>query len=106
MQHGKFKQIEDGIQADCIVDDGFIHDFYLCNDPVDKNSIADGFCPMHCYILHIFGNLTDSGHRCKMGIHLNSVNHACVAYNLENKVPIKDVIWKHGHGVPPLVFQD
>jgi hypothetical protein len=33
---GKYKRIGDGIQADCIADDGYTGDFYFRNEPVDK----------------------------------------------------------------------
>ena len=32
---GKYKRIGDGIQTDCIADDGFTYDFYFRNEPVD-----------------------------------------------------------------------
>jgi hypothetical protein len=27
--------------------------------------LAGGLCPMHCRIVHMFGNLRESGHGCK-----------------------------------------
>ncbi len=73
---------------------------------MDKELIAAEFCPMHCCLLHMFGNLRDSGHRCKMDNLFNSANLACAAYHdLTNKILIHGV-QKSGHSVPPLVFQD
>ncbi len=103
---GKFKRIGDGIQADCIADDGYTLDFYFRNEPVDKNLLTQGFCPMHCHLIHMFKNLKDIGHECKMDNLFNSVNLARAAYSLPQKVKIHGVIWKSGRGVPPLVFQD
>ncbi len=97
-QCGKFKQIGDGIQADCIADDGFTYDFFFCNEPVEKKLLPRGFCPMHCRILHMFANLKDSGHRCKMDNLFTLVNLACAAYNLDKKVLIHGVIQKSGVG--------
>ena len=34
---GKFKQIRDGLQADCLADGGYTFDFYFSNEPVDKH---------------------------------------------------------------------
>ncbi len=98
MQCGSFKQIGDGIQADCIADDGFKYYFFFCNEPVNKNLLISGFFPMHCHILDMFGNL--------MNNLFNSVNFACAVYNLEKKVLIHGVIRKSGLGVSSLVFQD
>ncbi len=38
-------------------------------------------CPMHCRLLHMFPNLRDSGHQCKMDNLFNSVNLACAEYH-------------------------
>ena len=54
---GKFKRLGDGIQGDCIADDGYTWDFYFRNEPVDKDLLAKGFCPMHCRLLHMFKSL-------------------------------------------------
>ncbi len=103
----KFKRLREGIQADCMVDDGYTHDFYFCNEPVNKKLIADGFCPMHCRLIHMFWNLRDPGHWCKMDNSFNSVNLASAAYHdLNNKVLIHGDIEKSGQSVPPLVFQE
>ena len=50
---GKFKRLGDGIQGDCIADDGDTWDFCFRNEPVDKDLSAKGFLPMHCRLLHI-----------------------------------------------------
>ena len=71
---GKFKRIGDGIQTDCIADDGFTYDFYFRNEPVDTKWIDKGMCPMHARLLHMFGNLKEAGHRCKMDNLFNSVS--------------------------------
>jgi hypothetical protein len=53
----KFKRLGDGLQGDCIADDGYTWDFYFRNEPVDKDLLAMGLCPMHCHIIHVFKNL-------------------------------------------------
>ncbi len=68
---GKFMWLGDGIQGNCIANDGYTWDFYFRNKLVDKDLLAEGFCPMHCRLLHIFANLHESGHGCKM----NSLFH-------------------------------
>ncbi len=103
---GKFKQLEDGIQVDCIADDDYTLDFYFRNEPVDKQLLSQGFCPMHCCLIHMFKNLKDIIHECKMDNLFNSINLARAAYSLPQKVKIHGVIWKSGHGVPPIVFQE
>ncbi len=63
---GKFKQLGDGIQTDCDADDGYTFDFYFRYKPVDNGLLSKGFCPMHCHLLHVFGNLKEVGPECKM----------------------------------------
>eukprot|EP00957_Ditylum_brightwellii_P116312 8871977-Ditylum_brightwellii.AAC.1 len=53
---GKCKRIGDGIQADCIVDDGYTWDFYFRNEPVLIKWTDLGFCPMHARLLHMLSN--------------------------------------------------
>jgi hypothetical protein len=45
---GKFKRLGDGLQGDCIADDGYMWDFYFRNEPCDPKLLANGYCPMHC----------------------------------------------------------
>ena len=78
---GKFKRLGDGIQGDCITDDGYTWDFYFRNEPADKDLLAKGFCPMHCRLLHMFKNLRESGHGCKMDNLFHSVKLALARGN-------------------------
>ncbi len=61
---------------------------------------------MHCWYIHKFQNMRDVWHKCKMDNLFNSMNLACAAYSLPQKVKIHGVIRKSGYGVPPIVFQD
>jgi hypothetical protein len=56
---GKFKRLGDGIQTDAIADDGYTWDFYFRNEPSDPALLAQGYCPMHCRLLHMFSNLRE-----------------------------------------------
>ena len=103
---GKFKRLGDGIQTDCIADDGYTWDFYFCNEPVDKEMLAKGNCPMHCCLLHMYGNLQDSGHGCKMDNLFNSVKLVCSTYSLDKPVLIHGVLRKSGRGAPPCIMQE
>jgi hypothetical protein len=58
---GKFKQLGDRLQEDCIADDGYTWDFYFRNEPVNAELLAQGYCPMHCWLIHMFMNLCKSG---------------------------------------------
>ena len=78
---GKFKRLGDGIQGDCIADDGYTWDFYFRNEPVDKDLLTKGFCPMHCRLLHMFKNLRESGHGNKMDNLFHSVKLALARGN-------------------------
>ncbi len=49
---GKFKRLGDGLQRDCIADDGYTWDFYFWNEPCDPELLAKEYCPMHCRLLH------------------------------------------------------
>jgi hypothetical protein len=71
---GKFKQLGDGIQTDAIADDGYTWDFYFRNEPSDPALLAQGYCPMHCRLLHMFSNLRESYHTCNMDNIFNSVS--------------------------------
>eukprot|EP00956_Cyclotella_meneghiniana_P034869 scaffold109003_cov36-Cyclotella_meneghiniana.AAC.1 len=97
---GKFKRIGDGLQTDCIADDGFTYDFYFRNEPVDKKWTDMGMCPMHARLLHMFSGLRDRGHRVKMDNLFVSVNLAREAFCLPQEVRIHGVIRKSGRGVP------
>jgi hypothetical protein len=103
---GKYKRLGDGIQTDCIADDGYTWDFYFRNEPVSSDQLAKGFCPMHCRLLHMFGNLRESGHGCKMDNLFNSVKLAQAAFCLNKPVLIHGVLRKSGRGCPPCVFQE
>ena len=103
---GKYKRIGDGLQCDCIADDGYTYAFYFRNEPVDQKWIRRGMCPMHSRLMHMFENLTESGHQVKMDNLFVSVNLAREAYSLPQKVMIHGVIRQHQRGVPPIVFQE
>eukprot|EP00957_Ditylum_brightwellii_P014587 1098880-Ditylum_brightwellii.AAC.1 len=69
----KFKRLGDGLQSDCIVDEGYNWDFYFRNKPVPKKWIDMGFCAMHACHLHMFLNFHDNYHMCKMDNLFNPV---------------------------------
>ncbi len=48
-------------------DDGYTWDFYFWNEPCDPKLLVQGYCLMHCRLLHKFMNMRESGHRCKNG---------------------------------------
>ncbi len=52
---GKFKQLGGKIQTDCVANDGYTYDFYFRNKPVDNGLLSNGFFPIHCCLLHMFG---------------------------------------------------
>ena len=103
---GKFKRIGDGLQSDCIADDGDTYSFYFRNEPVDKHWTSMGLSPMHARLLHMFSNFPDTGHRVKLDNLFVSVNLARQAYSLPQKVLIHGVIRKSQRGVPPCVYQE
>jgi hypothetical protein len=103
---GKFKRLGNGLQGDCIGDNGYTWDFYFCNKPSDPELLAQGFCPMHCRLLHMFGNLRESYHCCTMDNLFNSVKLVCAAYLLPKPVLIHGVLRKSGRGCPPCVMQE
>ena len=103
---GKFKRLGDGLQTNCIADDGFTYDFYFRNEPVPKKWLDVGMCPMHARLLHMFENLPDVGHSAKMDNLFVSVNLARQAYSLPTRVSIHGVIRKSGRGVPACVIQE
>jgi hypothetical protein len=37
---GKFKRLGDGIQGDCIANNGYTLDFYFQNEPIDQELLA------------------------------------------------------------------
>ena len=92
----KFKWLGNGLQGDCIADDGYTWDFYFRNEPIDADLLAQGYCPMHCRLLNMFKNLRESGHRCKMDNLFNSVKLAHAAYCLPNPVLVHGVLQKTG----------
>jgi len=81
-------------------------DFYFHNEPIDKELLAMGLCPMHCRIIHMFKNLRESGHRCKMNNLFNSVKLAQAAYSHTKPVLVHGVLRKSGRGASPCVLQD
>ena len=114
---GKFKRIGDGLQADCLADDGYTFDFYFRNEPVDAEWKEMGLSPLHCRLMHMFCRLKDDGHVCNMDNLYNSVNFARAAYSLEvpqgegedpvrKRVKTQGVIRASGRGVPKLVKQE
>ena len=103
---GKFKRIGDGIQCDCIADDGYTWDFYFRNEPIEAHLLVQGYCPMHCRLIHMFMHLRESGHRCKMDNLFNSVKLAQAAYSLPNPVLVHGVLRKSGRGCPANVVQE
>ena len=103
---GKFKRIGDGLQTDCIADDGYTWDFYFRNEPVDHAWIHQGLSPMHARLMHMFSQLEEQGHECNMDNLFNSVKFARAAFSLPQKVKVQGVIRKSGRGVPPVVLQE
>ena len=103
---GKFKRLGDGIQGDCITDDGYTWDFYFHNEPIDKDLLGKGFCWMHCRLLHMFGNLCESGHGCKMDNLFHSMKLALAVHALDQKVKVHGVLRKSGQGCSPCVIQE
>jgi hypothetical protein len=104
---GKFKQLGDGLQGDCVADDGYMWDFYFWSEPCNPDLLTQGYyCPMHCRLLHMFINLCESGHRCKMDNLFNLIKLAQAAYSLLNPVLIHRDLRKSGQGCPPCVVQE
>ena len=100
-----YKRIGDGIQTDCIADDGLTYGFYFRNEPVDTKWLDRVMCAMHARLLHMFGNLKTQCHWCNMDNLFNSVNLAREAYYLWTRVLIYGVIRKAMRGVLPCVLQ-
>jgi hypothetical protein len=69
---GKFTRLGDGIQDNCIADNGYTWDFYFQNEPINQVLLAQGYCPMHCRLLHMFQNLHESLVCCAMDNLFNS----------------------------------
>ena len=38
---GKFKRLGDGLQGDCVADNGYTWDFHFCNKPIDPDLLAN-----------------------------------------------------------------
>jgi hypothetical protein len=102
----KFKRLGDGLQADCIADDRYIWNFIFCNEPSNPNLLAQGYCPMHCRLLHMFCNLCESYHCCTMDNLFNLVKHGRAAFTLSKPVLVHGVLRKSGRGCPPCVIQE
>ena len=115
-RYSKYKRIGDGLQADCLADDGYTFDFYFRNEPVDEHWKDLGLSPLHCRMMHMFSRLTEDGHVCHMDNLYNSVNFARAALSLKvpqvsgkprsKRVKTQGVIRAHGRGVPKIVKQD
>jgi hypothetical protein len=103
---GKFKRLGNGIQTDAIVNNGYMWDFYFCNEPSSPELLAQGFCPMHCRLLHMFLDVHESYHTCIMDNLFNSVKLARAAYSLPKPVLVHCVLRKSGRGCPPCVIQE
>jgi len=106
MRCGKFKRLGDGLQGDCIAYDGYTWDFYFRNQPVGPALVVQGFCPMHCRLLHMFGNLHEHYHCCTMENLFNSMRLSRAAYSLPKPVLVHGILRKSGHGCPPYVVQE
>ena len=113
---GKCKRIGDGLQCDCLADDGYTFDFYFRNEPVEDHWREKGLSPLHSRLMHMFSRLKDDGHECNMDNLYNSVNFARAAYDLEvpqetgsprkKRVKTQGFIRASGRGVPAVVKQD
>ena len=103
---GKFKRIGDGLQTDCLADDGFTYDFYFRNEPVDKKWIDKGMCPLYARLLHMWSRIDDSFHGCDMDNLYTAVSLARMAYSLPKPVLIEGVMRKTGRGVSPCLLQE
>ncbi len=57
-------------------------------------------------VIHLWDGLKDIGHRRKMDNLYNSVNLACYAYTMKQRVLIHGVICVSRHGVPLSIKQD
>eukprot|EP00957_Ditylum_brightwellii_P046789 3550976-Ditylum_brightwellii.AAC.1 len=75
---GKYKRIGDGLQADCIADDGYTWDLCFRDKPVPKEWTDMGFCAIHACLLHMFLNFYDDYHTCNMENLFNSVMFSIV----------------------------
>ena len=111
----KFKRIGDGIQADCLADDGYTLDFYFRNKPVDNKWTQMGLSPLHARLMHMFSRMDDQGHEVNMDNLYNSMNFARASFNLEveengelvkKRVKTQGVTWGSGRGVPACVKQE
>ena len=110
---GKFKRVDNRLQADCLSDNGYTFDFYFRNDPVDEQWVQMGLAPFHCRLMHMVSRLDNLGHECNMDNPYNSVNFACTLYNIEvydkdrnsfkKYVKTQGVVRASGRGVPPCV---
>jgi hypothetical protein len=105
-RRGKFKWLGDGIQAVSIADDSDTWDFYFCNELSSPKLFAQGYCPMHCRLLHMFSNLCDRYYSCTMDNLFRSVKLARAAYSLPKPVLVHGVFRKSGCGCPPCGIQE
>ena len=103
---GKYKRIGDGIQTDCIEDDGFTCDFYFRNEPVDEKWIHMGMSLMHARLLHMYSGLRDVSHSCKIDNLFNLVNLPHQSFALPAKVKTNGVLRKSQRGVHPSVVKE
>ena len=63
---GKYKRIGGGLQAEFLANDGYIFDFYFCNESVDEVWLEKELSLLHCRPIHMFSQLKDNGHKCNM----------------------------------------
>ncbi len=103
---GKFKRLGDEIQGNCITNNGYTWDFYFLNELIDPELLAQGYCPMHCRLLHMFQNLHESFHCCTMDNLFYSVKLSHAVFCLKKLVLVHGVLRKSGRGCPPHVFQE
>ena len=100
MRCGKLKRLEDELQDDCIAYNSYR------NEPVDPALVAQGFCPMHCRLIHMFGNLREHYHCCTMEDLFNFVKLSCAAYSLPKPVLVHGFLRMSGRGCPLCVVQE
>ena len=113
---GKFKRIGDGIQADCLSDDGYTFAFYFRNETVDQKWLDMGLAPLHARMMHMFSQLEDDGREVNMDNLYNSVKFSRVAFSLKvpqergepkrKRIKTQGVIRASRRGVCPEVNQE
>ncbi len=102
----KFKRLGDEIQGNCIANNGYTWDFYFQNEPINPGLLAQGYCPMHCQLLHMFQNLRESFYCCTMDNLFNSVKIFHATFCLKKPVLVHGALRKSGRDCPPCGFQE